>query len=88
MANGAGLNISHIGHSQIFGLEKIIALKNILYVPKIQKYLLSANKLMYDNNVFIEIHKHVLFVKDKVTKKTLLFGKSKGGLYPVPIGHS
>lgn len=88
VANGAGLHISHIGHSHIPVLGRHLALKNILCVPYINKHLLSAHKLVSDNNVFIEIHSNAFFVKDKVTKKTLLHGKSKGGLFPVPISRS
>ena len=39
VANGTGLNISHIGHSKISGLGKTLALKNILRVPQISKHL-------------------------------------------------
>lgn len=88
VANGAGLHISHIGHSIIPGLDRSLALKNILHVPHINKHLLSAHKLVSDNDVFIEFHADAFFVKDKATKKTLLLGRSKGGLYPVPFSRS
>lgn len=88
VANGAGLHISHIGQSIIPGLGRPLALRNILHVPRINKHLLSAHKFVSDNNVFIEFHADVFFVKDKATKKTLLQGKSKGGLYPIPFSRS
>lgn len=85
VANGAGLPIFHIGYGKLPGLNTSLDLKNVLHVPHIHKHLLSAYRLVSDNNVFIEIHKHAFFVKDKVTKRILLSGKSRGGLYPVPI---
>lgn len=88
VANKAGLHISHIGHSIISDLDHSLALKNILHVPNINKHILSAHKLVYDNNAFIEFHDDAFFIKDKATKKTLLFGRSKGGLYPVSFGRS
>ncbi|GKC14417.1 retrotransposon protein, putative, ty1-copia subclass, partial [Tanacetum coccineum] len=86
--NGAGLSISHIGHSIIPGLSRPLALKNVLYVPHINQHLLSAQRLVFDNHVFIELYPNVFFVKDIATKKTLLLGRSKRGLYPIPISHS
>ena len=82
------MNISHIVHSQISGLGKPIILKNVLCIPIINKHLLSAYKLAYDKNVFIEFHTNAFFIKDKLTKKSLLVGKSKAGLYPVPFKKS
>jgi histone deacetylase 1/2 len=35
--------------------------------------------------VFVEFHRHFFCVKDKVTKKILLHGRSRGGLYPIPF---
>lgn len=88
VANGTSLHISHIDHSKIHGLRRPLHFKNILYVPQIMKHILSIDKLVSNNNVFIEIYPNDFIVKDKITKKTLLVGKSKGGLFLVLIRHS
>uniref|UniRef100_A0ACD5TNX4 Uncharacterized protein n=1 Tax=Avena sativa TaxID=4498 RepID=A0ACD5TNX4_AVESA len=85
VANGAGLNISHVGHSTISGSSsKPLYLRNILHVPHISRNLLSTHRLVSDNNAFAEFHPHVFYLKDQTTKKILLQGRSRGGLYPVP----
>jgi hypothetical protein len=85
VANGAGLSISHIGHSHLAGPMHSLALKNILHVPAISKSLISVHKLVSDNDVFIEFHRHFFCVKDTATKKIILQGRSRGGLYPIPF---
>jgi histone deacetylase 1/2 len=85
VANGAGLSISHIGHSSLAGSVHSLALKNILHVPNISKNLLSVHRIVSDNDVFIEFHRHFFCVKDKATKNIILQGRSRGGLYPVPF---
>jgi histone deacetylase 1/2 len=86
VANGAGLSISHIGHSTLAGSS--LRLKNILHVPNIHKDLLSVYRLVSDNYVFVEFHRDFFCVKDKATRKLLLLGRSKGGLYPVPFSRA
>jgi hypothetical protein len=38
--------------------------------------------------VFVEFHHDFFFVKDKATRRILLHGRSKGGLYPVPVNRA
>lgn len=45
---------------------------------------MSIHKFTLDNNTFIEFHPHVFFIKDQATKKVLVRGPCKGGLYPLP----
>jgi histone deacetylase 1/2 len=84
VANGKGLNITHIGHSRIPGSSRSILLKNVLRVPHISKHLLSMHKLLLDNHAFAEVYPSHFFVKDQTTKELLLQGRSQDGLYPVP----
>ena len=86
MANGSGLSISHIGHSTLAGSS--LRLNNILHVPNISQHLLSVYRLVSDNRIFIEFHKYFFLVKDKATRRILLRGRSKGGLYPLPLGRA
>ena len=51
---------------------------------KPQKNLISVHKLAADNNVFLEFHPDFFLVKDQASKKTLLQGRCRRGLYPLP----
>ena len=52
------------------------------------KNLLSVYRLVSDNDIFIEFHKHFFLVKDKVTRNIILQGRSRGGLYPLPFSRA
>jgi hypothetical protein len=82
-ANGSGMNISHIGHSVISTPNKDLHLKNILYVPTANKNLVSANRLAFDNDAFVEIYPKFFNIKDQTMKKLLHHDRSKGWLYPL-----
>lgn len=84
VGNGAGLAITHTGSSKINSSQSSFHLSNILHVPQIKKNLISVSQFTKDNNVFIEFHSSHFFVKDEVTKKVLLQGMPKDGLYPFP----
>jgi histone deacetylase 1/2 len=83
-ANGAGMEIDHVGHSILRSQSSQIHLNNILHVPKAHKSLVSVNRLTHDNNAYLEFHPTHFFIKDQGTKRTLLRGRSEGGLYPLP----
>ena len=85
-ANGSRMKISHVGHSIVQSPSHSIHLKNILHVP--DKSLVSVNRLTRDNNVYVEFHSDKFFVKEAVTKKTLLKGRAEGGLYPIQSASS
>jgi hypothetical protein len=52
-ASGAGMNISHIGHTTVRTPNRDIHLKNVLYVPQATKNLASVHKLASDNSAFL-----------------------------------
>ncbi|KAL5565047.1 hypothetical protein UlMin_028211 [Ulmus minor] len=83
MGNGTGLSIKHIDNSYISCSKpsKSLTLKHILHVPKITKNLLSVSQFTKDNNVIFEFNSSSCFVKDQVTKTTLLRGILHKGLY-------
>jgi hypothetical protein len=84
-ASGTGMNISYIGQTTFPMPSHNILLKDILYVPKSKKNLVSVHRLTYDNSVFLELHPTFFLVKDHQTKTILLKGRCIGGLYPIPV---
>ena len=56
-------------------------LHNVLYVLEITKNLLSVSKLIVDNNVIVEFDANYCYMNDKLTRKILLRGKLRDGLY-------
>ena len=79
------MHISHIGHSILRTPHNSFHLNNVLHVPTTSKNLLSVHRIVSDNHVFIEFHRDFFCVKDKATKKIVLQGRSRGGIYPVPF---
>jgi hypothetical protein len=84
VGNGASLQILNTGHSTINSVDRPLALRNVLHVPDISKHLLSVHKFTQDNDVFFEFHPTYFSIKDRQTKRRLLEGQSKNGLYPLP----
>jgi histone deacetylase 1/2 len=80
-ANGSGMDIAHVGRVICHTPERKLFLNNVLHVTK---NLVSVHKLASDNNAYLEFHPNLFFIKDQTTKKTLLEGTCKGGLYPLP----
>ena len=85
VGNGHSLLISHIGSSQISSCAKPLLLNNILYAPAITKNLLSVSQITRDNHVFAEFHADYCLLKDKTTRKVLLRGRLKDGLYQLDV---
>ena len=61
--NGLGMQINHVGQRILQSPTSNIQLKNILYVPKASKNLVSVNRLTRDNNVFLEFHRNHCSIK-------------------------
>jgi hypothetical protein len=84
-ASGAGMDISHVGNTVVHTPNsRNIHLKNVLYVPQAQKNLISVHRLVENNSAFLELHRDYFYLKDLVTKKMLLRGRSHCRLYPLP----
>jgi hypothetical protein len=81
-ASGSGMRIDYVGSSTLKSPARDLDLKNVLLVPSTQKSLLSIHRLTTDNPIFIEYHSHYFLDKDRATRKILLQGRCKGGLYP------
>ncbi|KAM5556360.1 hypothetical protein ABKV19_023986 [Rosa sericea] len=78
IGNGAGLNIKHIGSTDIIPDKHSFKLKNVLHVPSLAVNLLSFNKLCKDNHCYITMDDIDICVQDKATKALLYKGKSNG----------
>ena len=84
MGNGKSLPIKHIGTTQLSTPTTTFRLNNVLYVPDISNNLLSVHKFTNDTNTFMEFHPSLFHVKDLDSRRLLLQGHSKHGLYPFP----
>uniref|UniRef100_A0A2N9H307 Uncharacterized protein n=1 Tax=Fagus sylvatica TaxID=28930 RepID=A0A2N9H307_FAGSY len=91
VGNGTRLPIKHIGTTQISTPTTTFRLNNVLHVPDISNNLLSVHKFTNDTRTLMEFHPSLFRVKDLATRRLLLQGPSKHGLYPFPPlskGHS
>jgi hypothetical protein len=82
-ANGAGMDIAHVGQSVIPTPTRPLHLNQVLHVPNAHKQLVSIHRFTLDNNTFIELHLYSFLIKDQVTKRFLLHGPCRGGIYPL-----
>jgi hypothetical protein len=83
-ASGAGMKISHIGHTIVPTSSRNHHLNNVLYVLDAAKNLVSVHRVTRDNSAFLEFHPNYFLVKDQATKNTILRGRCHKGLYPLP----
>uniref|UniRef100_A0A803QCY3 Integrase catalytic domain-containing protein n=1 Tax=Cannabis sativa TaxID=3483 RepID=A0A803QCY3_CANSA len=82
VGNGDKLVISHFGNGKLYTKTgQWLKLNEMLLVPIIAKNFLSVSKLTTDNDVIIEFHSNSCFVKDIATRRVLLQGMLKDGLY-------
>lgn len=81
VGNGAGLSINSIGKTHFNPNAHAFFLNDILHTPLITKNLLSVFSFTKDNNCYFEFFPNFCYVKDQVTKKILLHGSLKNGLY-------
>jgi hypothetical protein len=85
VGNGTSLPIHHIGTTQFSTPTTTFRLNNVLHVPDISNNLLSVHKFTNDTNTFMEFHPSLFRVKDLASRRLLLQGPSKHGLYPFPF---
>jgi hypothetical protein len=83
-ANGSGMGINRIGTSIIPTTTRPLTLTNVLHVPSVNKNFISVHRFTLDNDTFIEFYPYFFLIKYRQTKKVLLHGQCKGGLYPLP----
>jgi histone deacetylase 1/2 len=81
--SGASMKIQQIGQSIVHTPNRKLLLNNVLYTPAANKNLISVHRFTADNNAILEFHPDFFLVKDQATRKVLLRGRCRGGLYPV-----
>jgi hypothetical protein len=86
-ASGAGMEISYTGKSFIHTPHRKLQLCNVFHVPKATKNLMSIHRFSLDNNVFFEINPWFFLIKHRDTRSTLLRGRCRDGLYPLPASN-
>jgi ribosomal protein L15 len=82
-ANGVDMDIVHIGNSVLPTSTRPLHLNRVLHIPHAHNHLVSIHRFNLDNNTFVELHPFFFLIKDQVTRKVLLHGPCKGGLYPL-----
>jgi hypothetical protein len=85
VGNGKSIPIKHIGTTQLLSPNLSFQLNDVLHVPQISQNLLSIQKFTADTNTFVELHPKFFNVKDQATRRTVLHGPSRHGLYPFPF---
>lgn len=83
--NGKGLSISSIGSTTFVANRHTFHLPNMLHILEITKNLISVLKFCQDNHVFFEFHHNLCFVKNLATRRILLYGVLKDGLYTLSL---
>jgi hypothetical protein len=81
-ASGSSMGIDYIGNSILHTPTHDLCLNKVLHIPITQKNLVSIHRLTTDNLIFIEYHSRYFLIKDRVTRKVLLQGRCRGGIYP------
>jgi hypothetical protein len=81
-ASGSSMGIDYIGNSILHTPTHDLCLNKVLHIPITQKNLVSIHRLTTDNLIFIEYHSRYFLIKDRVTRKVLLQGRYRGGIYP------
>ncbi|KAL5824370.1 hypothetical protein ACOSQ3_020433 [Xanthoceras sorbifolium] len=84
VGNGDQLEIKHVGNMAVYSHTSPrvkLNLVQVLHVPQIAKNLLSISQFIADNNASAEFVDGCCLIKDKVTKKILLRGVLRDGLY-------
>jgi hypothetical protein len=85
VGNGSGLSIKNTGSLHLHTPSSSFHLNRVFHCPTAMANLLSINQFCLDNDCFFILTGSHYFVKDNKTGKTLLEGRSEGGLYPIHI---
>jgi hypothetical protein len=78
------MDICYIGHAIINTASHTLHLNNVLHVSNASKNLIFVHRFFNDNHASLEYFPHHFLIKDLDTRKVLLEGPCKDGLYPIP----
>ena len=82
VGNGHKISIQHVGRGIFRSKNDVkLVLNDVLHTPTIVKNLISVSRLTQDNHVSIELFPTCCVVKDLATRRVLLQGTVKEGLY-------
>lgn len=82
VGDGYYLPITHTGSTNLpLTSGTSLPLTDVLVCPAVNKSLLSVSKLTRDYPCSIEFDSHHVHINDKATKKVLLLGNNRDGLY-------
>ena len=84
MGDGNTIPITHSGSTLIETSNSAFKLSNTLCAPSIKKNLISVAKFCQDNLTSVEFFPFTFLVKDLHTRKPLVQGRNKNGLYEWP----
>jgi len=83
VGNGSGLNIDNAGSTLLHTPNSVFHLNKLLHCPNASANLISIQRFCVDNHCYFILTASHFFVKDLITKATLLEGKAENGLYPM-----
>ena len=84
LGDGSGLQISHTGSFSLPSYTQPLFLNNVLYVPSLDKNLISVFQLCSTNNASVTFTPTFFQVRDLITGALRLEGKPKDGTYEWP----
>jgi hypothetical protein len=83
VGNGSGLTIDNVGSALLHTPNSVFHLNKLLHCPNASANLISIQRFCVDNHCYFILTATHFFVKDMLTKATLLEGKTENGLYPL-----
>jgi hypothetical protein len=84
-ANGTCMEITHIGNSSIYSPVRSLQLNNVLHVPSAKLNLCLVHKIRFLEIIMCSLNIIPIgfFIKDRVTRNTILEGRCVRGIYPI-----
>lgn len=81
VGNGSALGITHTGFTSLPLSSRPLSLNGVLYVPDMERNLISVRQLCFDNKVSVMFDPWSYQVRDLSTGALLKTGTTKNGMY-------
>ncbi|PKU75385.1 Retrovirus-related Pol polyprotein from transposon TNT 1-94 [Dendrobium catenatum] len=88
VGNGQSIPIAHTGQGILPTPNRKLSLSPLLHVPQVSHNLLSVHRLTSDNDFIVSFTPHGYRIKDGKTKRSILSGSCRDGLYSIPTHSS